>query len=174
MLRLTGRFCIATLLAALTCVPAVEAQVVISVGVPPVCSYGYFDFAPYACAPVGFYGPGYFYDGVFLGMGPWAGWGYNHGWGSHRFSGSGGGRYTGGRSVTTNRGHVGGTSVRYAESGRINHAGSVTNAPRTSSVQSNASRNTLHAGTTHSQAAHTSGHTASSQSGGGHNNSPHH
>ena len=34
---------------------------------------------------MGFYGPGYFYNGIFLGMGPWAGWGYGHGWGSHRF-----------------------------------------------------------------------------------------
>jgi hypothetical protein len=51
----------------------------------PVCSYGYYDYAPYACAPYGFYGPGYFYNGIFLGMGPWAGWGYGHGWGGHRF-----------------------------------------------------------------------------------------
>ena len=35
--------------------------------------------APY-CSDYGFYGPGYFYGGVFLGMDPWAGWGYGHGW----------------------------------------------------------------------------------------------
>ncbi|MGC2619912.1 MAG: hypothetical protein WA414_12785, partial [Acidobacteriaceae bacterium] len=66
------------------------------IGVQPVCSYGYYDYAPYECAPVGFYGPGYFYNGIFLGMGPWAGWGYGHGWGSHRFTEGGGGRYNGG------------------------------------------------------------------------------
>ena len=51
-----------------------------------VCAYGYYGYAPYACAPYGYYGPGYFYNGIFLGMGPWGGWGYSHGWGSHRFS----------------------------------------------------------------------------------------
>ena len=67
--------------------PKATAQIAIEVGAQPVCSYGYYDYAPYACAPMGFYGPGYFYNGIFLGMGPWAGWGYNHGWGHHRFSG---------------------------------------------------------------------------------------
>ena len=57
------------------------AQIVVSVGIQPVCSYGYYDYAPYACSPMGFYGPGYFYNGIFLGMGPWAGWGYGCGWG---------------------------------------------------------------------------------------------
>jgi len=45
---------------------------------------------------MGYYGPGYFYNGIFLGMGPWAGWGYGHGWGGHRFGGDGGGSYHGG------------------------------------------------------------------------------
>ena len=80
------------LLATLAIAPAARAQVVIDIGAPPVCSYGYYDYAPYTCAPYGFYGPGYFYNGIFLGMGPWAGWGYGHGWGDHRFSRSGGGR----------------------------------------------------------------------------------
>ena len=71
------------LLGSLALVPKANAQVTVNIGVPPVCSYGYYNYAPYACAPVGFYGPGYFYNGIFLGMGPWAGWGYNHGWGSH-------------------------------------------------------------------------------------------
>jgi hypothetical protein len=92
------------LLATLAIAPAAKAQVVINIGVPPVCSYGYYDYAPYSCAPVGFYGPGYFYNGIFLGMGPWAGWGYGHGWGDHRFSRSGGGRYTGGGGAAANRG----------------------------------------------------------------------
>jgi len=29
------------------------------VGAAPVCSYGYYDYYPYACAPYGFYGPDY-------------------------------------------------------------------------------------------------------------------
>jgi hypothetical protein len=74
--------------------PKAEAQISINIGgPPPVCPYGYYDYAPYRCAPVGFYGPGYFYNGIFLGVGPWAHWGYRHGWGSHRFVGSRGGRY---------------------------------------------------------------------------------
>src|SRR5580698_6918345 len=82
----------------LALVPTVGAQVVVGVGIglPPVCSYGYYEYAPYGCAPVGFYGPGYFYNGIFLGVGPWANWGYGHGWGGHRFIGAGGGRYRGG------------------------------------------------------------------------------
>ena len=78
------------LLAGLAVAPAARAQVMVSIGVPPVCAYGYYDYAPYACSPYGFYGPGYFYNGIFLGMGPWAGWGYGHGWGGHRFVSEGG------------------------------------------------------------------------------------
>jgi len=92
------------LLAPLALVPAASAQVVIGVGInPPVCAYGYYNYRPYGCAPSGFYGPGYFYNGVFLGVGPWANWGYGHGWGEHRFSGGGGGRYVG---VRGNGGHA--------------------------------------------------------------------
>ena len=47
------------------------AQVAISVGVAPVCPYGYFDYAPYDCSPYGYYGPDWFVGGVFLGAGPW-------------------------------------------------------------------------------------------------------
>src|ERR1700729_3998142 len=89
--------CSTALLAGLAMTPAVPAQVVVGIGIQPVCEYGYYDYAPYACSPVGFYGPGYFYNGIFLGMGPWAGWGYGHGWGEHRFSNGGGGRYVAGR-----------------------------------------------------------------------------
>jgi hypothetical protein len=64
--------------------------------VPPVCEYGYYDYAPYACAPVGFYSEDYFYNGIFIGVGPWAGWGYGHGWGGHRFNGGNRGRGFGG------------------------------------------------------------------------------
>ncbi len=69
-----------TFLVPLALVPAASAQVSIGIGVnPPVCSYGYYNYSPYGCAPSGFYGPGYFYNGVFLGVGPLATWGYGHG-----------------------------------------------------------------------------------------------
>lgn len=48
-----------------------SAQVSIRLGPAPACPYGYFDYAPYACAPYGYYGPGWFSDGVFIGAGPW-------------------------------------------------------------------------------------------------------
>jgi hypothetical protein len=48
-----------------------QAQVSVSIGVAPVCPYGYYDFAPYACAPGGYYGPEWFTGGVFIGAGPW-------------------------------------------------------------------------------------------------------
>ncbi len=89
----------AALLAGMALAPAAQAQLVINIGgAPPSCAYGYYGYAPYACAPYGYYGPGYFYNGIFLGMGPWGGWGYSHGWGSHRFVNEGGGNYHGGPS----------------------------------------------------------------------------
>jgi hypothetical protein len=51
--------------------PRVNAQVSVSVGVAPDCPYGYYDYAPYACAPYGYYGPEWFSGGVFVGAGPW-------------------------------------------------------------------------------------------------------
>jgi len=55
----------------LCCAPAARAQVAVSIGVAPVCPYGYFDYAPYDCAPYGYYGPDWFVGGVFIGAGPW-------------------------------------------------------------------------------------------------------
>ncbi len=51
--------------------PTAPAQVAVNIGVAPVCPYGYFDYAPYDCAPYGYYGPDWFVGGVFLGAGPW-------------------------------------------------------------------------------------------------------
>jgi hypothetical protein len=48
-----------------------QAQVSINIGPAPVCPYGYFDYAPYACAPYGYYGPEWFHGGIFIGAGPW-------------------------------------------------------------------------------------------------------
>ena len=60
-------------IALLCCTPVAPAQVSVGVniGVAPVCPYGYFDYAPYDCAPYGYYGPDWFVRGVFLGAGPW-------------------------------------------------------------------------------------------------------
>jgi hypothetical protein len=51
--------------------PKTQAQVAVTVGVAPVCPYGYYDVAPYDCAPYGYYGPEWFTGGVFIGAGPW-------------------------------------------------------------------------------------------------------
>ncbi len=105
----------AIMIVPLTLVPKGNAQVSINIGgPPPVCAYGYYDYTPYACAPMGFYGPGYFYNGIFLGVGPWHYWGYRHGWGSHRFRGGGGGRYRPGyRPGRPGGGHGGGWNNRH-------------------------------------------------------------
>src|SRR5260370_21317327 len=50
---------------------AQRVAVGVGVGPAPVCSYGYYDYSPYACAPYGYYGPDWFVDGVFIGAGPW-------------------------------------------------------------------------------------------------------
>jgi hypothetical protein len=60
------------LIAALLSVPrSASSQVSINIGAAPVCPYGYFDYAPYNCAPYGYYGPEWFTGGVFIGAGPW-------------------------------------------------------------------------------------------------------
>ena len=53
--------------------PQFDAQTPIRVTVDsaPVCPYGYYDYAPYHCAPSGYYGPDWFHEGVFIGAGPW-------------------------------------------------------------------------------------------------------
>jgi hypothetical protein len=48
-----------------------QAQVSINIGAAPVCPYGYYDYAPYPCAPSGYYGPEWFTGGAFVGAGPW-------------------------------------------------------------------------------------------------------
>jgi len=96
----------AALLAGLALAPAVRAQVAIEIGEPPVCQWGYYEAAPYGCAPQGFYGEDYFFNGIFLGVGPWAGWGYAHGWGSHRYADHGhGGSYHGRAAYEAEHGH---------------------------------------------------------------------
>ena len=48
-----------------------EAQISVNIGVEPACPYGYYDYAPYNCAPTGYYGPEWFNGGAFVGAGPW-------------------------------------------------------------------------------------------------------
>lgn len=51
--------------------PKAAAQVAVEIGVAPDCPYGYYDVAPYDCAPYGYYGPEWFTGGVFIGAGQW-------------------------------------------------------------------------------------------------------
>ena len=148
----------ATLLVPLALAPAVHAQVSISIN-PPICSYGYYNYAPYGCAPSGYYGPGYFYNNVFLGVGPWANWGYGHGWGGHRFVSSGGGRYVGGR----------GGRVYAANRGR----GPTPHAYRSNSPHGNVARGGSHSVPAHANAPRGTSHAAAPHGGGSHADGPH-
>jgi hypothetical protein len=51
--------------------PKASAQIGVEIGVAPECPYGYYDSAPYGCAPYGYYGSEWFRGGVFVGAGPW-------------------------------------------------------------------------------------------------------
>jgi hypothetical protein len=51
--------------------PKIEAQISVEIGAAPNCPYGYYDAAPYGCAPYGYYGSEWFTGGVFIGAGPW-------------------------------------------------------------------------------------------------------
>src|SRR6201988_1964053 len=62
----------------------------VAIGAPPVCAYGYYPYAPYACAPYGYWGPDYFVNGVFIGAGPWFHGFYGRGYYGHGFYGRGG------------------------------------------------------------------------------------
>jgi len=145
------------LLASLALAPSVSAQIAISIN-PPVCSYGYYEYAPYGCAPMGFYGPGYFYNGIFLGVGPWANWGYGHGWGGHRFSNGGGGRYVAGRGN-------GGGHAYAANRGR---GPSAVSARGRSGSHGGTSRRSSHAIAARSGASHGESHGAVGSHGGDH------
>jgi hypothetical protein len=51
--------------------PKASAQVAVEIGAAPDCPYGYYDAAPYDCAPYGYYGPEWYSGGIFIGTGPW-------------------------------------------------------------------------------------------------------
>ena len=66
------KFLALPLIVALLSIPrSAPAEVSINIGAAPVCPYGYFDYAPYNCAPYRYYGPEWFSGGVFIGAGPW-------------------------------------------------------------------------------------------------------
>jgi hypothetical protein len=65
MLGLVAGSCIAAI------APNARAGVNIDIGLAPACPYGYYDAAPYSCAPSGYYGPEWFSGDVFIGAGPW-------------------------------------------------------------------------------------------------------
>ena len=56
---------------AIATAPNAGAQVSVAIGAAPDCPYGYYDAAPYNCAPAGYYGPEWFTGDVFIGAGPW-------------------------------------------------------------------------------------------------------
>lgn len=68
-------FALAAAVLLMTALAAPKASAQVSIGVnigpAPVCPYGYFDYAPYSCAPYGYYGPEWFNGGIFIGAGPW-------------------------------------------------------------------------------------------------------
>jgi hypothetical protein len=70
---LVSKFLAVTVVAGLSfaVAPKTQAQVEISVGIAPACPYGYYEAAPYSCAPAGYYGPNWFVGGAFVGAGPW-------------------------------------------------------------------------------------------------------
>ena len=76
-MRVTKVFAIVAIVAGLSFFAPSPAKAQVSlnfgvnVGPAPVCPYGYFDYAPYNCAPYGYYGPEWFPRGYFIGAGPW-------------------------------------------------------------------------------------------------------
>lgn len=155
--------------------PAAQAQISIDIGVQPVCSYGYYGYAPYQCAPMGYYGPGYFYNGIFLGMGPWGGWGYSHGWGGHRFVSEGGGSYHGGPGRASYHENSGGHQNAGGGQARgntaVSHGGARPAAAHATMARRSAPAS--HATAPRAAASHSSGgggHTAggAARGGGGH------
>ncbi len=70
-LKTLGVVAISAFALAVAPAPKAAAQVSINIGTAPACPYGYYDYAPYSCAPYGYYGPEWFNGGVFIGAGPW-------------------------------------------------------------------------------------------------------
>src|SRR5262249_33928271 len=78
-----------------------------------------YDYAPYACAPYGFYGPDYFVNGIFIGAGPWYHWGHPARFWNRGFVGRGFyGRPYAGRGFVGRPGYVGRPPVARGFTGR--------------------------------------------------------
>jgi hypothetical protein len=72
MNRFTRPLALAAIAVGATAIVSIaEADDSIDIGAEPDCPYGYYDNAPYDCAPYGYYGPEWFDGGVFIGVGPW-------------------------------------------------------------------------------------------------------
>ena len=60
-------------------VPSIKSQAYAGIQIggqiyyEPDCPWGYYTVYPYDCAPYGYYGPQWFYRGIFVGVGPWYG-----------------------------------------------------------------------------------------------------
>jgi len=160
------------LVAGLAMAPAARAQIVVNIGVQPRCAYGYYGYAPYRCAPMGYYGPGYFYNGIFLGMGPWGGWGYSHGWGSHRFVNEGGGNYHGGPGRASYRAsNDQGRGGQFRGTAEGSHGGGARPSAGRSAPHATASQGGSHGSAPHAQASHAAPSGGGSHGdGGGHEN----
>ncbi|WP_229668833.1 hypothetical protein [Edaphobacter acidisoli] len=70
-LNIAAMTAVAAVCLAAAAAPQAQAQLSIQIGPAPVCPYGYYAYAPYNCAPYGYYGPEWFSGGVFVGAGPW-------------------------------------------------------------------------------------------------------
>jgi hypothetical protein len=74
-MKATKYLLVGAIAAGMTCAASSRSEAQISIGVnigaAPVCPYGYYDYAPYHCAPYGYYGSEWFTNGVFIGAGPW-------------------------------------------------------------------------------------------------------
>jgi hypothetical protein len=102
---------------------------------PPVCDWGYYPYYPYACAPYGYYGPDWFYGGVFVGVGPWYHWGWRgRGWGyggyGYRAYGAGSRGGYAGRAPYAGYGYRGGNTVAPRVYGGGGYRGGAAAAPR--------------------------------------------
>ncbi len=71
-------FALTAAFALLLFTPATKADAQIGIGIgiggpniEPVCPYGYYGYAPYQCAPYGYYSDDWFNGGVFIGAGRW-------------------------------------------------------------------------------------------------------
>jgi hypothetical protein len=71
ILRTLGLLSLTCLICGLTAHAPAQVSIGVNIGPAPVCPYGYFDYAPYNCAPYGYYSPDWFINGVFIGAGPW-------------------------------------------------------------------------------------------------------